>query len=166
VLFGEFTPQLRDGPMLKVTFPGTERAAHEAASAVIELLDELHPTDRRRDEVRTAVVEAFRNAWRHGNGGRSDLLVRVKAQISGDSIEVEISDAGSGLAEVPPTPDLAHKVAGDERPTGWGLFLMRSFSSEVTFVARAEGGCSVRMRFGRLAPADPADVRIRGPADR
>ena len=114
----------------------------------------------RAEEVRTAVSEAFSNALRHGHGGRPDLPILVRAWEDAEALMVEVQDGGRGIREVPSLPDLPRKMAGQERPSGWGVSLMRSFATEVTFMICRPTGHLVRLRFEPEAPNFPVSPTI------
>jgi len=107
--------------------PGNERIA---LTQVAETVAGLGLSPARLDKLKTAVAEATMNAIEHGNGSRSELPVDVEVFHSGTEIMVTISDRGGqhdvgrpeDRAEV---PDLSRKLACEQSPRGWGLFLIR-----------------------------------------
>jgi serine phosphatase RsbU (regulator of sigma subunit)/anti-sigma regulatory factor (Ser/Thr protein kinase) len=113
--------------------PGNERGAMERVG---ELVAGLLP-DSRLEKLKTAVAEATMNAMEHGNQYDPDKPVRLKvfveeATTSTGSVRVTITDAGGG----PPlptaaTPDLEAKLAGEQSPRGWGLFLIQAMVDEL-----------------------------------
>jgi serine phosphatase RsbU (regulator of sigma subunit)/anti-sigma regulatory factor (Ser/Thr protein kinase) len=84
------------------------------------------------DRLKTAVSEAAMNAIEHGNEGRPELDVWVSVQTSNEALSVKITDEGSGHS-VPQehTPDLEAKLAGEQSPRGWGLFLIKNMVDEM-----------------------------------
>ena len=65
------------------------------------------------------------NAMEHGNLYDSDLPVSISMSVSKNAVAVKITDHG-GMESVPEaaTPDLEAKLAGEQTPRGWGLFLI------------------------------------------
>lgn len=100
--------------------PGNERVA---AARVADAVRGLGFPTSRLERLETAVAEATANAMEHGNGYRSDLPVYVQVLAAPDALTVRIDDAGTGPIAEPPEPDLAAKLAGQQAPRGWGLFL-------------------------------------------
>ncbi len=109
--------------------PGNERRVIEL---VTEAVRELELPRARLDRLQTAVGEAVMNAMEHGNGYRSDAEVGVRVVVAGADLLVQIADEGASDAIAPAeAPDLAAKLAGDQTPRGWGLFLIRNMVDEL-----------------------------------
>jgi anti-sigma regulatory factor (Ser/Thr protein kinase) len=82
------------------------------------------------------VAEATMNAMEHGNRYDPDLPVEIAVARSDSVLSVRITDHG-GSREIPraETPDIEAKLAGEQAPRGWGLFLIENMVDEV----RADG---------------------------
>jgi serine phosphatase RsbU (regulator of sigma subunit)/anti-sigma regulatory factor (Ser/Thr protein kinase) len=113
--------------------PGNERRAmDEVANAV----HGLGIAPARLEQLKTAVSEAAMNAIEYGSQGRPDVPVDVVVETTRDSIVVRITDRA--LSGAVPTdaesPDIELKLAGEQKPRGWGLFLIRNMvdSMDVT----------------------------------
>jgi anti-sigma regulatory factor (Ser/Thr protein kinase) len=145
--------------------PGDPECLRDTTSCISDLGRRVGFSDGRIGEILTAFHEAVSNATKHGNEGNSARGIHPAARLEGESLIIEIADEGSGLVAIPPLPDLSQKIKGKDRPAGWGLFLLRSFASEVTFHAKPHGGHSVRMRFDREAPSSPIEPKIVREAD-
>ena len=118
------------GEILVPSAEGNERLAMEAVG---DLVAGLGMEAGRVDRLKTAVAEATMNAMEHGSGYAQDRPVTVRLLSAGDVVRVQIVDLGQGAtsehaAEV---PDIEKKLAGLQRPRGWGLFLIRSMVDEV-----------------------------------
>ena len=104
--------------------PGNERAARLRVAAAVEQLDLPDSTVER---LKTAVAEAVMNAMEHGNGFEPDVLVDIRVLASADLVSVEVYDQGGAGALTPAdAPDLTAKLAGEQSPRGWGLFLIEN----------------------------------------
>jgi serine phosphatase RsbU (regulator of sigma subunit)/anti-sigma regulatory factor (Ser/Thr protein kinase) len=113
--------------------PGNERLA---IAAVNEALGDHLLSQRRREQLASAVAEATMNAMEHGNHYQLELPVMVEALVSDTAVAVRISDeGGAGVAVETPDdyepPDLAAKLAGLQTPRGWGLFLIKHLVDEM-----------------------------------
>jgi anti-sigma regulatory factor (Ser/Thr protein kinase) len=123
--------------------PGNEREARDLVARSVA--GQLPPA--RLDRLKTAVAEATANAIEHGHRGRPDLAVDIEVYREGEQVVVTIADQGPAehggnggnggrpedQAEV---PDLARKLAGEQEPRGWGLFLIRHMVDAMDVVTR------------------------------
>jgi serine phosphatase RsbU (regulator of sigma subunit)/anti-sigma regulatory factor (Ser/Thr protein kinase) len=115
--------------------PGNERhAMREVAAAVAPLL--LDP--RQLQRLQTAVAEATMNAMEHGNKYQPDVPVRIEVAASEHDLAVRITDQG-GDQPIPDAqaPDLAAKLASQQTPRGWGLFLIENMVDEFSVTSDA-----------------------------
>jgi serine phosphatase RsbU (regulator of sigma subunit)/anti-sigma regulatory factor (Ser/Thr protein kinase) len=110
--------------------PGNERPAmQQVADAVRDL--SLPPA--RLERLKTAVAEAIMNAIEHGNQNRAELPVVIRVTASVERVAVRVSDRGGkrGIPENLETPDLEAKLAGLQKPRGWGLYLIKNMVDEM-----------------------------------
>ena len=109
---------------------GNER---EVMDRVATLVEHVGLSPARLEQLKTAVSEAAMNAIEHGNEGRAELPVDVKVSLSNGSVTVSITDHGGGDAGIPEvdTPDIEAKLAGLQKPRGWGLFLIQNMVDEM-----------------------------------
>jgi anti-sigma regulatory factor (Ser/Thr protein kinase) len=116
--------------------PGNER---QAMLKVAEAAAGLPLSGGKLERLKTAVAEATLNAMEHGNHYQEELPVDVQVQASPTELVVRIRDRGTGdSAEVAATPDLTAKLAGEQSPRGWGLFLIRNMVDEMRTLAEKE----------------------------
>ena len=129
--------------------PDNERLAMQR---VAEAVRELGLPPRRLEQLKTAVAEATMNAMEHGNHYRPELPVQIAVLASPAELAVRITDQGGGAPiGDPETPDLEAKLANQQTPRGWGLFLIKSMVDElrvssdeahhtVELIVRLDGG--------------------------
>lgn len=112
-----------------LSVPGNERLAMRA---VVEALAPLNLPTICLERLKTAVAEATMNAIEHGNRCTVGFDVHIEVAVSPAAVRVRITDHG-GNKNIPatPHPDIDAKLAGEQSPRGWGLFLMRSLVDEV-----------------------------------
>lgn len=105
--------------------PGNERVALARVAAAVA---GRGLTGARLERLKTAVAEATMNAIEHGNRNQPELPVDVEVTQDGPDIIVAITDRGGEHAPAGPAavPDLDLKLAGEQPPRGWGLFLIRN----------------------------------------
>ncbi len=109
--------------------PGNER---QALARVAEIVADLPLAPARLERLKTAVAEATMNAMEHGNRYRADAPVHIAVRASAQELVVRITDQGGGVSAQPAAaPDLAAKLAGDQSPRGWGLFLIKNMVDDM-----------------------------------
>ena len=100
---------------------------------------------RRVERLGTAVSEAAMNAIEHGNQGRAEIPVEVEVVTAGGELIVRICDVGDGpQATDVESPDIEAKLAGLQKPRGWGLFLIENMVDEIR-VIDADGRHTVEL---------------------
>ncbi len=118
---------------------GNERVAMDRVAAVVASVG-LDAT--RMERLKTAVSETAMNAIEYGSDGNADVPVRVRVERRPTSLQVRIADAGLGGAVPDPmeaeVPDLEAKLAGLQKPRGWGLFLIGQMVDRVEIVREGE----------------------------
>ena len=116
--------------------PGNERRAMERVSEIVAPLG-LPPA--KVDRLKTAVAEATMNAMEHGNKYSEDKPVLIEVARDDRVLTVSITDRG-GDQTIPEaeTPDLTAKLAGQQSPRGWGLFLIQNMVDEMEVVVDEE----------------------------
>jgi anti-sigma regulatory factor (Ser/Thr protein kinase) len=79
------------------------------------------------------------NAVEHGNKGRPEVPVGIRVTVSASDLEVAITDRGGGQP-IPESvhPDLDAKLAGEQGPRGWGLFLIRNMVDDLRISTDAQ----------------------------
>ncbi len=130
---------------------GNERVVSERVRQAVAGL----PLDERQMErLRTAVAEATLNAIEHGNGFRAELPVLVRVESTASEVRVSITDRGCGPVHAYEEPELEKKLAGQQSPRGWGLFLMEKMVDAVSDETQHAGHTlrlSVRFKPGQVA---------------
>lgn len=118
---------------------GNERVAMERVAEAVAPV-ELAPA--RLERLKTAVSETAMNAIEYGSQGKPEIPVRVRVERHPGALQVRIADAGLGGAVPDPTeaevPDLDAKLAGLQKPRGWGLFLIQQMVDRVEIVRDGE----------------------------
>jgi serine phosphatase RsbU (regulator of sigma subunit)/anti-sigma regulatory factor (Ser/Thr protein kinase) len=134
--------------------PGNER---EAIERIERAVADLELEAARLQRLKTAVAEATMNAMEHGNEYRADRPVSIRVLHTADSLRVQVTDLG-GAAELPEpeAPDLEAKLAGRQKPRGWGLFLIERMVDEARVTG--EGGRHTLELVLRLQGGDDDDT--------
>lgn len=110
--------------------PGNER---QAMQRVGTLLAGQALGTARLEKLKTAVAEATMNGMEHGNGYDPTKPVAIAVWQRPGAVRVTITDRGSGpaAADQQTEPDLLAKLAGEQSPRGWGLFLIKNMVDEL-----------------------------------
>lgn len=118
------------------SIPGEEGNERLAMDRVAAAVDGLGLTPARLERLKTAVSEAAMNAIEYGSQGDPDVPVDVAVETTADAIVVRITDRAlsGGVPHDAEAPDIELKLAGEQKPRGWGLFLIKNMvdSMDVT----------------------------------
>jgi len=134
------------------SLPGLAGNDREAMDRVAAAVADLELPPDRVDRLKTAVSEAAMNAIEYGSHGRADVPFDVDVVVTPADVIVRVTDrALSGPVPTDPeTPDLERKLAGDQKPRGWGLFLIEHMVDAIDMSAdEAAGTQTVTLRIAR-----------------
>lgn len=131
--------------------PGNERRAMEKTAEIIRenglLIDRL-------DQIKTAVAEATMNAMEHGNKYDPGKWVNIKVVRLPDTLSIYIVDqSGEHVIPAKTKPDLEAKLAGEQSPRGWGLFLIENMVDKME-VIKDENHHTLHLLFNIKEKAD------------
>jgi anti-sigma regulatory factor (Ser/Thr protein kinase) len=115
---------------------GNERMAIDKVASVV---DPFGLEQARLERLKTAVGETVMNAIEHGNDNRPELDVEIEVRATEREVLVRVTDQG-GHRYIPEAelPDIEAKLAGEQTPRGWGLFLIEQMVDEVR--SSSDGG--------------------------
>ncbi len=121
--------------LLRISLPGEAGNERQAMDRVAEAIEPLGLEPARFERMKTAVSEASMNAIEYGSQNDPSIPIDLEAVVVDDDLIVRISDRGLGgpLGETE-QPDIEKKLAGEQKPRGWGLFLIKNMvdAMEVT----------------------------------
>ena len=106
--------------------------------------------------VDVSVREAVANAIKHGNRQSPDKRVQVDfAELEGEVV-IQVRDEGEGFSP----EELDNPLAPENltKPSGRGIFFMKSFMDGIEYGAGPEGGTMVTLRK-RIQPAADGTAR-------
>jgi len=121
------TPPLSpDRILLRLTIPGADGNERMAMDRVADAVAPLALDPARLERLKTAVSEAAMNAIEYGSRSDPTIPVDIEVALVGDDLVVRITDRGlSGALGPGEEPSLEAKLAGEQKPRGWGLFLIK-----------------------------------------
>jgi serine/threonine-protein kinase RsbW len=130
--------------VVELTLASKLSSAEKLSSAVKEYAGRVGFTEDEINFIELAVHEAMINAIIHGNQQADDKRVDVQFQMEADALTISIRDRGAGFSpEELPDPTDADNLL---KPSGRGIFFMRTFMDEVDYAAHPEGGSIVRLK--------------------
>ncbi len=126
-------------PLLAFTIPGAVGHERLAMERVAEVVAQLGLEGERLERLKTAVAETVMNALEYGSRGDPAVPVDVRVDADVRAVTVRVTDrALSGPVPDAEAPDLEAKLAGLQKPRGWGLFLIRHMVDGME-VSQADG---------------------------
>jgi serine phosphatase RsbU (regulator of sigma subunit)/anti-sigma regulatory factor (Ser/Thr protein kinase) len=115
-----------DRVLLRTSLPGEPGNERVAMDRVAEAVTGLAIAPDRLERLKTAVSEAAMNAIEYGSQNDPRIPIELEAVVEGDDLVVRVTDRGlSGPLVGAEEPDLEKKLAGEQKPRGWGLFLIK-----------------------------------------
>lgn len=115
-----------DRILLRTSLPGEPGNERRAMDRVAGAVAELEIAGDRLERLKTAVSEAAMNAIEYGSQNDPTIPIEIEAAVEGAELVVRITDRGlSGPLGGSEEPDLEKKLAGEQKPRGWGLFLIK-----------------------------------------
>jgi anti-sigma regulatory factor (Ser/Thr protein kinase) len=109
--------------------------------------------------LKTAVSEAAMNAIEYGSRNDPAVPVQIEVWVASGDLLVSIADRGlSGPMGDPEQPDLEAKLAGEQKPRGWGLFLIKHMVDAMEVAT--EGAAQIVTLTLHLQGADDASQPI------
>lgn len=91
---------------------------------------QLDPTIEELADIKTAVSEAVTNCIIHGYEDREGII-KIKARLIKNVIEIEISDTGKGIENVELARKPLYTTKASLERSGMGFTIMESFMDEV-----------------------------------
>jgi serine/threonine-protein kinase RsbW len=90
-----------------------------------------------------SVRESVTNAIQHGNKLDQSKKVDIRFEVAPDHLDISVKDQGSGFS----IDDLPNPLDPENllKPSGRGIFYIRSFMDEVEFKPLSQGGMEVHM---------------------
>lgn len=116
-----------------------------ARITVAAFVSSLDPTIEELADIKTAVSEAVTNCIIHGYED-AEGIVKIKARIIKNTVEIEISDTGKGIENVELARKPLYTTKANLERSGMGFTIMESFMDEVEIDSVLGLGTKVIMR--------------------
>ena len=132
--------------------PENESFARVVISA---FMVQLNPTLEQVADVKTAVSEAVTNAVVHGypGGARGDITLSARLIPEANRLEVEIADAGVGIADVRQALEPFYTTQPELERSGMGFSVMETFMDGLQVASAPGKGTRVKMQKRICPPA-------------
>lgn len=116
-----------------------------ARITVAAFVSQLDPTIEELSDIKTAVSEAVTNCIIHGYED-SEGVIKIKARIIRNNVEIEISDTGRGIENVELARKPLYTTKANLERSGMGFTIMESFMDEVEIDSVYGLGTKIVMR--------------------
>ena len=116
-----------------------------ARISVAAFASQLDPTIEELADIKTAVSEAVTNCIIHGYED-AEGIVKIRARILKNNVEIEISDTGKGIENVELARKPLYTTKANLERSGMGFTIMESFMDEVEIDSVLGLGTKVTMR--------------------
>ncbi len=109
------------------------KSANEAFAriSVAAFASQLDPTIEEIADIKTSVSEAVTNAIIHGYNN-AEGIIKIKAKLYEDEIEIEVSDTGSGIENIEEAREPLYTTKGNLERSGMGFTIMENFMDELS----------------------------------
>ena len=117
-----------------------------ARVTVAAFIAQLDPTMDELSDLKTVISEAVTNSIIHGYDNNPEGLVKVTAEIDGDTVTITVEDRGQGIDDL----ELAKQPLYTSKPelerSGMGFTIMENFMDEFEVSSEPGSGTSIRMK--------------------
>ena len=129
---------------MKIEF--LSKSANEAFAriSVAAFASQLDPTIEEIADIKTSVSEAVTNSIIHAYPNK-DGLVKLRAILFDDEIEIEISDAGEGIENIEEAKEPLFTTKGNLERSGMGFTIMENFMDKLKVESIVGLGTKVTM---------------------
>jgi stage II sporulation protein AB (anti-sigma F factor) len=148
---------MRGKNYMKLEIPALSENESFARVAVGAFMARMNPTLEEISDVKTAVSEAVTNAIVHGYEN-SPGVIEIGAEIVDDTLSVEITDHGRGIADVALAMQPFYTSRPELERSGMGFTVMQAFMSSLDVISTVGAGTTVRMTK-KLEPVAGVDVQ-------
>jgi len=106
---------------------------------------QLNPTLEELSDIKMAVSEAVTNCIIHGYGNDPGGVVEIRAGLSGQELQLSISDEGRGIADVAQAREPFYTTCPELDRSGMGFTVMETFMDHMDVISAPGEGTTVRM---------------------
>lgn len=115
---------------MKIEFLSKSANESFARIAVAAFASQLDPTIEEIADIKTSVSEAVTNSIIHAYPDKEGVI-KLKAVLLEDEIEIEISDTGEGIENIEEAKEPLYTTKGNLERSGMGFTIMENFMDEL-----------------------------------
>lgn len=130
---------------MKLEFMSKSNNEAFARITVAAFAAQLDPTIEELADIKTAVSEAVTNCIIHGYENNPGI-VKILSKISGNTVEIEISDMGKGIEDIEKAKKPLYTSKSNLERSGMGFTIMESFMDELNVESVVGLGTKVTMK--------------------
>ena len=130
---------------MKLEFVSKSSNEAFARITIAAFASQLDPTIEELADIKTAVSEAVTNCIIHGYED-AEGIVKIKARLIKNTIEIEISDTGKGIENIELARKPLYTTKANLERSGMGFTIMESFMDDVEIDSVFGLGTKVIMR--------------------
>lgn len=129
--------------VMELSFSSLSENEAFARIAVAAFVSQLDPSLDELNDIKTVVSEAVTNAIIHGYEEQPDELVYIRAEIQGMKLLIQITDKGTGIADISQARQPLYTSKPELERSGMGFTIMENFMDEVTIRSKPGQGTTV-----------------------
>lgn len=130
---------------MKLEIPSKSNNEAFARITVAAFAAQLDLTLEELADIKTVVSEAVTNCIIHGYEN-NEGIIKIQAKLIGNSIEIEISDAGKGIENIELAKEPLYTTKPELERSGMGFTIMESFMDELKVESILGIGTKITMK--------------------
>jgi len=130
---------------MTLQFPSRSENESFARVTVAAFVSQLDPTLDELTDIKTVVSEAVTNAIIHGYEGRQDGIITIRAEIDGETVRIEVEDAGKGIEDIEQARQPLYTSRPELERSGMGFTIIENFMDETEIISAPGKGTLIRM---------------------
>lgn len=130
---------------MKIEFASKSANESFARIAVAAFASQLDPTIEEIADIKTSVSEAVTNSIIHAYPNK-DGVVKLKASLTDNEIEIEVSDTGEGIENIEEAREPLYTTKSNLERSGMGFTIMENFMDNLKVESIVGLGTKVTMK--------------------
>ena len=136
---------MNDTNEMRLEFESKSRNESFARIVVAAFVAQLDPTMEEIADIKTAVSEAVTNAIIHGYENTVGTIF-LNCRLDGTQVEIEISDNGAGIADIPKAMEPLYTTRPEWERSGMGFAFMEAFMDHLEVISELGKGTTIKMK--------------------